>query len=72
MKLNIVPFKTQLIILTITLLGLSSLQPVPVEAQSSINKQFGDPVSVGAPIQQIAILKALMVKRMVVTPCIPR
>ena len=71
MKLNIVPFKTQLIILTITLLGLSSLQPVPVEAQSSINKQFRDPVSVGAPIQQIAIF-ALMVKRMVVTSCIPR
>lgn len=58
MKLHIVPFKTQLIILTITLLGLSSLQPAPVEAQSSINKQFGDPVSVGAPIQQIAIFES--------------
>lgn len=59
MKLSMMPFKKTLILLTITLLGISSLQPQPAEAKSPISsKYFGDPVSVGAPIQQIAIFES--------------
>ncbi|MBD2870038.1 OmpL47-type beta-barrel domain-containing protein [Paenibacillus arenilitoris] len=58
MHLKWMPFKKQLIILTITLFGLSSLQLQSAEAKSPIDKHFGEPVSVGAPIQQIAIFES--------------
>lgn len=57
MTLGIKRLKRQLLLITVMLVGLA-LQASPAQASSPINKQFGEPVSMGAPIQQIAIFES--------------